>query len=98
MAIFAVTYTYSDDVAARDAHRPQHRSYLSQVEGMLLSGPLAEPDGALLVIAAPTREDVAERLDRDPFLLEGIVVERTIRPYTPVLGSQAPTFAEHLER
>ena len=52
----------------------------------------------LLVIAAPPREDVAERLDRDPFLLEGIVVERTIRPYTPVLGSQAPTFAEHLER
>ena len=43
-------------------------------------------------------QGVDERLDRDPFLLEGIVVERTIRPYTPVLGSQAPTFAEHLER
>ena len=98
MAIFAVTYRYSDDVAARDAHRPEHRAYLSGVEGMLLSGPLADPDGALLVVAAPTRESVEERLAGDPFATEGIVVERTIRPYTPVLGELAATFAEHLER
>ena len=50
---------------------------------------------ALFPDGAATGPEVVEHPHH---LLEGIVVERTIRPYTPVLGSQAPTFAEHLER
>lgn len=97
MAIFAVTYRYSDDVAARDAHRPAHREFLGAQDWVLLSGPLSEPAGALIIVAAKDLAEAEERMAKDPFLAEGVVVERTIRGYSPLQGSAAPAFAAHLE-
>ena len=95
MAIFAVSYRYSDDVAARDTHRPEHREFLAQCEGLLLSGPLSDPAGALLLVAADSAEQVEQRLDGDPFRREGVIVERVVRSYDPVLGSLADAVAAH---
>lgn len=95
MAIFAVLYRYSDDVAARDAHRPEHREFLSRCEGLLLSGPLTEPAGALLLVAADSAQQVQQRLDADPFRREGVIAEREVRAYDPVLGELAGAVAAH---
>lgn len=97
MAIFAVTYRYTDDVEARDAHRPAHRAFLGAQEWVLLSGPLEEPAGALVIVAAESLAEVETRMADDPFLVEGVVAERTIRAYRPLQGAAAPEFAAHLE-
>ncbi|MDO5662032.1 MAG: YciI family protein [Brachybacterium sp.] len=90
MPTFAVTYVYTDDPARRDQHRPRHREYLRGLHergALHLSGPLADgPAGALLVMEAGDPEQVAELLDEDPFALEGLITERSIRPWDIVIG------------
>lgn len=95
MAIFAVLYRYSDDVAARDAHRPEHREFLAGCEGLLLSGPLTEPAGALLLVTAESAEQVEQLLDADPFRRAGVITDREVRPFDPVLGELAGSLAAH---
>ena len=87
MAIFSVEYRYTDNTAGRDAHRAEHREYLGSQAGILLSGPLAEPDGALIIVSAESADAVAQMLDADPFAREGLIAQRVVRPYKPVLGS-----------
>ena len=69
MSIFAVHYTYSDDTAARDEHRPAHREFLTALaaEGVvLLSGPYAAvdeaPDAALLLLRGESAAELVELL------------------------------------
>lgn len=93
MAVFSVTYTYTDDDLARDAHRGDHRAYLADQPGLLVSGPFADhPAGALLIFRAEDEQEVATILDADPFAVEGLVAERVIREFNPVLGPLAAGF------
>lgn len=85
MAIYAVTYGYTPDEAARDQLRPEHREYLASQGSLLLSGP-TDGDGALLIFEAKSIEEIEEILDDDPFWTEGLVAERTIVQWQPVLG------------
>ncbi|OLT16681.1 hypothetical protein BJF86_15480 [Serinicoccus sp. CNJ-927] len=94
MSFFVVHYTYSDDTAARDQHRPAHREFLGGLaaEGTaLLSGPYASieeaPDAALLILRAESAADLAELLREDPFQQLGLVEQVAIREWTPVLGA-----------
>lgn len=94
MSLFAVQYTYTDDSAARDEHRADHRAFLTSLadEGaVLLSGPLApgtgQDDAALIVVRADSPEAILERLSADPFQRHGIVAGVEIRGWNPVLGS-----------
>ncbi|MBD8077717.1 YciI family protein [Cellulosimicrobium arenosum] len=96
MPIHAVTYLYVDDPAALDARRPEHREFLRTLHGqrsLLASGPLpAHEDtgaGALLVLEGPSATAVAEILDADPFVRAGLVAERRVRPWSPVIGDWA---------
>ncbi|MEH0108796.1 YciI family protein [Tersicoccus sp. MR15.9] len=89
MALFAVTYRYADDTARLDEHRPRHRAFLRGLheQGRLrLSGP-TENGAALIVMEADTAEAVEADLDQDPFKLEGLIAERTVQPWTIVIGS-----------
>lgn len=101
MATFAVLYRYTDDAAGRDAHRAAHRAFLNSSGWTLLSGPLSEPAGALLVITAPSLEAAEEAAEQalmdDPFQREGLIAERTIRSFDPVGGDLAPAFAPYRE-
>lgn len=97
MAIFAVLYRYTDDAAGRDEHRAAHRAFLNSSGWTLLSGPLSEPAGALLVITAPSLEAAEQALTDDPFQREGLIAERTIRSFDPVGGDLAPAFALYRE-
>ncbi len=90
--LYAATYTYVDRPAELAAVRPEHRTYLDRLatEGKLLaSGPLGsatEPIGALIILDAESAEAAAALLDGDPFAAAGFIAERTIQPWTPVLG------------
>jgi uncharacterized protein len=99
MAIFAVTYTYSDDRAARDEHRPAHREFLGALgeQGInLCSGPFGpeEHPGGLLLIRAESKEDALRVTEDDPFRLNGVVTEVAAREWMPVLGSLVDSIAE----
>ncbi len=91
MSIYAVTYVYADDTALKDQHRPEHREFLGALhaEGTLLaSGPYTDEDGGALLIlqGEGTAAEVLSVLDPDPFRREGVVLERSIRPWNVVIG------------
>lgn len=94
MPYFATTYTYiPDSAAARDTTRPAHREYLAQVNergGLLLSGPyVGDEPAALLVFEAATEEEARTLVEADPFVLEGLVADITMREWQPVSGRLA---------
>ncbi|MFD6097048.1 YciI family protein [Nocardiopsis flavescens] len=98
MAVFAVTYTYAENSdAARDEHRPAHREYLgglSEQGANLVSGPFGPQDapGALLLFRGGSAGEVRALLEKDPFVLEGLVADVQVREWSAVLGP----LAEHL--
>ncbi|MBB6627364.1 hypothetical protein H5V45_08530 [Nocardioides sp. KIGAM211] len=85
MSYFAVTYAYTDDTAARDELRPAHREFLAAQATLALSGP-TDDDGALLLFEAGSADEVATLLDEDPFATAGLVAERSVVGWNPVLG------------
>ncbi|MHA6512365.1 YciI family protein [Tessaracoccus sp. Z1128] len=91
MSYFAVQYTYADDTAGLDAERPSHRAYLSTLlDGALVtSGPYVGSSlpGALLIFRAESADELEALLDRDPFWTAGLVAERSVEEWSPVLGS-----------
>jgi hypothetical protein len=96
MPFFAVTYTYTDAADRRDVHRPAHRAFLRELfdAGKLAaSGPFAaadgRPDGALLVVRADDEAAALALLGADPFLLQGLIDDRTARGWVPVTGPWA---------
>lgn len=90
MPLFAVTYTYATDSGtARDGARSAHVDFLRALRTaghLVASGPLEEPDGALLLVRGEQAAQVAVRMDDDPFLRSGVVAERTVRPWAPYFG------------
>jgi uncharacterized protein len=98
MPIFAVTYRYSEDVAARDALRTDHRDYLRDLadQGLLLvSGPFGptDPAGALLLFRTNNRTHVDALVEMDPFTSSGVNAEITTTEWEPVIGALLPHLA-----
>ena len=92
MPTYAIEYRYDDQDAARAAVRPEHRAFLRALldAGTLIaSGPFEGDTGALLLVRAESEDAVAAVLDTDPFKLAGLVAERIIRGWEPVLHSWA---------
>jgi uncharacterized protein len=94
MPVFSVTYTYTDDIAGRDEHRPAHKEYLCRLGDLginLCSGPFGpdESPGALLLIRAESKEEAVRYTEDDPFRLQGLVAEATAREWLPMLGRLA---------
>lgn len=86
MPIFAVTYVYANEPEAIEALRPEHRAFLAEQSGLLMSGP-TDDGGALLIFEAKSAEEIEEILDEDPFNDADLIVERNVVGWTPVLGS-----------
>ena len=81
------TYRYGPGTGGRrDELRPEHRTYLASLDGLLLSGP-TDDDGAVLVFDAASTAEVEALLDADPFVTGGVVAERSVVGWTVVLGS-----------
>lgn len=93
MSIFVVHYTYSEDTAARDEHRPAHREFLGALarEGtVLLSGPYTSideaPDAAMLLVRGSSAAELVELLREDPFQQQGLVEQVAVREWSPIIG------------
>ena len=92
MSIFAVSYTYTDDVATRDEVRPGHRDFLRglNADGVVrASGPVDGGIGALVIVEAESAEAALRILDADPFALRGVIAERSVRQWDVVIGGLA---------
>jgi uncharacterized protein YciI len=97
MSHFATIYRYTADDATRDEVRPTHRAYLAELtqQGRLaVSGPYVGGDrgGALLIFVADSEAEARELSAQDPFVLAGLVEERTVREWQPVSGMLHDTF------
>ncbi|UYG17478.1 YciI family protein [Brachybacterium huguangmaarense] len=91
MTTFAIQYVYGEDAASRDQHRSEHRAFLRTLldQGtVLLSGPYGGDGaaGALIIAQGESAEAVLAVFDDDPFRREGLVAERSIRPWDIVIG------------
>lgn len=90
MPTFTVTYAYDSRDDARDALRPDHRAFLRglfEAGTLLASGPWTHgPAGALLVVRADDDAAALAALDADPFWVAGLVAERSVRGWNPVIG------------
>lgn len=98
MAVFAVTYSYTGDVDTRETHRPAHREFLGRLaeQGVnRCSGPFGSGDnaGALLLIEADSEQQALDYLAEDPFQINGIVTDVSVREWTPVIGDLAAEFS-----
>jgi len=97
MPYFATVYRYTEDEAKRDEVRPSHRAYLNELvqQGRLaVSGPYVGGDrgGALLIFVADDEAAALELSDDDPFVLQGLVEQLTVRQWQPVSGELADHF------
>ena len=97
MAIFALTYSYTDDTATRDEYRPPHRAYLTGLaeQGVVLAaGPYAETGspGALLLVRAESAAAVQDLVAGDPLQTAGVISKAEIREWTPVTGALVAAF------
>lgn len=87
---YVVEYRYAPRAAELDAHRPEHRAFLRGLldAGQLVaSGPLTGTGGALLVVRADDVASALVMLDADPFRREGLVADRSVRAWDPVVRS-----------
>jgi uncharacterized protein YciI len=94
MAVFAISYVYTDDPAGRDQHRPAHKDYISGLADqgvVLISGPLGsdETPGALIVVQADAKDDALALTEADPFRANGQVSTASVVEWIPMLGRLA---------
>lgn len=72
------------------AVRPAHRDYLKALadEGKVaVAGPIGADVGGLILYQAENAAELQKLLDVDPYHLEGVLAERTVREFNPVIGS-----------
>ena len=85
MALVAVLYTYNDLPELRAKHLSAHREFLGSQPNLVLSGPTS--DGFALLLFEGEIDAVSTLLDDDPFRAVGLIDERRVFEWTPVLGS-----------
>lgn len=88
MEYYAVTYVYRDDKDSLDEIRPEHRAFLGSLEQLVASGPLPEssPSRALLILRGADASEIEKALDGDPFRSAGLIAERIVERWLPVIG------------
>ena len=90
--IYVVTYIYDSGRAETISDlRPRHRQFLTDLHasgGLIAPGPwVGGPAGAYLLVAAGSEREALEMLDPDPFRAAGVIEERSVQGWDPVIGS-----------
>jgi hypothetical protein len=91
MPYFALFYDVVDDfVAGRTPFRTEHLRLASEAHDrgdIVLAGALSEPADTALIIFRCADKSVAEDFARrDPYVVNGLVKQWTVRPWTVVVG------------
>jgi uncharacterized protein YciI len=92
MEYYALFYYVIDDYIARRApYRDAHLKLALDANRrgeLLLAGALSDPvDQALLVFRVPNRSVVEDFVQKDPYVLNGLVIKWEVRPWTVVIGN-----------
>lgn len=90
MAYYVLEYTYGD-METRARVRPRHLEYMTglNVEGkVVMAGPVGDGAGAMVVYEAPSEDEVRRLIDEDPYTLEGVAVEHSLREWNVVIPSR----------
>lgn len=97
--LYVVTYRYDSSQAELISQvRPTHREFLANLHAngpLRASGPwvgTSEP-GAFLLLATESGDEALRLLDEDPFFSAGVIVERTVTGWDPVIGVLADSSA-----
>ncbi|SFP77720.1 hypothetical protein SAMN05421810_103382 [Amycolatopsis arida] len=88
MAWFIVEFRYVPESFAEV--RPRHREYLrglAERGAVGVAGPLADGTGGVALFQAEDRAELQRIIDADPYHVEGVITDRTVREFTPLLGS-----------
>ena len=90
---FALIYTVVDDyLERRGQFREEHLGLARTAHErgeLVMAGAFAEPaDGALLVFRADDVSVVEEFAKSDPYVVNGLVTDYRIRPWTVVIGAE----------
>ncbi|GAB3140393.1 YciI family protein [Amycolatopsis sp. NPDC004378] len=91
MAWYLVEITYVQEKLQEV--RPRHREFLGKLaeEGRVaVAGPLGDGTGGLTLYQADDEAHLKETIDRDPYFLEGVIAERSVREFKPVIGAWVP--------
>jgi uncharacterized protein YciI len=96
MPYFALMYEVVPDfITRRAAFRDQHVRLAREAHSrgeLLLAGALADPaDGALLIFRCADQSSVENFARHDPYVINGLVEEWTVRPWTVVVGHDSET-------
>jgi uncharacterized protein YciI len=96
MAHFLLFYdTAPDYLQRRGEFRDQHLHLAWAAAGrgeLLLGGALSDPvDGAVLLFQGEDASVAEDFARQDPYVLNGLVREWKVRPWTTVVGKQAAT-------
>lgn len=82
--------TVDNYIERRQPYREQHLAYANSSFGkgeLVLAGALAEPaDSAVLVFKADSPAAAEDFAKNDPYVLNGVVTEWNVRPWTVVIG------------
>jgi uncharacterized protein YciI len=85
-------YLVDDYLARRATFRADHLRLAQEAHRrgeLILAGALSEPaDRGLLVFRVPDRSIVEEFAKNDPYVKNGLVTRREIRPWTVVIGNE----------
>lgn len=90
MAHFAYTYRYVDQ-DARSRVREEHLAYLRGLAdqgSLVLAGPWADDEGALVVYRAESEAAAQALVDGDPFTREGVTADRSLREWKVAVPPQ----------
>ncbi|HKS45587.1 MAG TPA: YciI family protein [Amycolatopsis sp.] len=91
MAWFLVEIRYVPEKFA--AVRPAHREFLEKLADqgvVLVAGPIGDDVGGLALYQAENAEELRKIIDTDPYHVEGVIAERTVREFKPVIGAWVP--------
>jgi len=96
MRYFALLYDVVDDfVYRRAAFRAEHLRLAGEAHNrgdIILAGALGEPDDTAPIIFHCTEKSIVEGFARrDPYVVNGLVKEWTVRPWTVVVGQASET-------
>jgi uncharacterized protein YciI len=91
MPLYAITYEHPNEVGWRE-HVMPHVAWLQDrlADGSLLaSGPFngEANKAALLIMSAPDKRALASIIASDPFSIEGLIENMTVREWDPIFGA-----------
>ncbi|ANE04236.1 YciI family protein [Corynebacterium crudilactis] len=94
MTYFAVLYTYNPDNEKIVDARPAHREFIATLHGegkIIGSGPFTDGNGGALIsiqlAEGSTVADAEAVMNNDPFYSEGLLDNRVIHTWNPVIKS-----------